>query len=469
MTSFRTVLINSGYLLGFRILTRIMSMIFLVYLASRLGPQLFGAFSFVLVTVELMTGIGDMGITRYGSRELVRAWDEKALWAGRIVILQILTSIPLAAVGLGLIFFYHPTYPKYQLLLIGLAAFFIYSLIAATESIFSASQKFFYSAFFTFMGRMIYMALGITALIMGKSVVIVMWGFLAAVVIETVLRLAVAKRITSFAFHFPAADLWRMMITTIPFAITAVTVVFSYRINLMILEFIKGDVATGIFNIAFTLYTPLVWVSVILATTTFPVFIKVFAEDRQAAQRNGWQLYRFMALAGIPAALFVTVLAAPILSFFPASYARSSSILVVLIWSLPVMLISSVDTNILQAIECQKEAANGQLLGATLAASFSLILIPFYGGLGAALAALISIAGQEIYVHWQVRRKFLHRFMFPLILRPMVGGLVMGAVMLLFMRINVWVGAFLGLAAYTAAILATGALRPSELKALVKG
>jgi O-antigen/teichoic acid export membrane protein len=54
MTGFGKVLRNSGYLLGFRLLSRILSTVFLVFAASRLAPASFGALSFTLVTLELV-------------------------------------------------------------------------------------------------------------------------------------------------------------------------------------------------------------------------------------------------------------------------------------------------------------------------------------------------------------------------------------------------------------------------------
>lgn len=470
MSNCRTVIRNSGYLLGFKILSRAFSVGFLVFAASRLGPEMFGALSFVLVTVELLNGVGDLGVTRYGARQLVRNWGEREVWAGKILALQVLTSVPIAAAGLALLALYGPASPKPQLLLLGLLAFLLFSFINATESVFIASQHFFYSALFTFTGRLVYMIFGISALAVGGSVVMVMWGFLIAVALEAVVRLAVVvRKITSFSFRFPVKALRQMLVATVPFAIVGMAVIFSYRSNLMILEFMKGDAAAGIFNVAFTLFTPFVWISVIFSTTTFPVFTRIWSEDQIAARRNGWQWYRLMTLLGIPAALAVTLLARPILAFFPAGYADSASILTVLIWSLPFSLMTSVDMNILQAIDRQKAAANGPVLGAVVTTLFSLALIPFWGGLGAATAFLASAICQEIYLHLQVRSHFLRRWAFPLLLRPALGGLAMAASGLLLMRVNIWLAAGAGLAAYAMIIFMTGALRLSELKILAKG
>ncbi|MHB1412604.1 MAG: flippase [Thermoleophilia bacterium] len=470
MSHFTTVLKNSSYLMGFKLLSRLLSSAFVIYAATELKPALFGILSFVLVTVDMLNGIGDLGITRYGARELVRRWQDKEVLAGQILLLQLLTSVPFMIVGVALLLVYHPAYPKFQLLLLGLAAFYLFSVIATTESVFTATQKFFYSALFTFIGRLVYMVFGIAVLAAHGSVVLIMAGYLGGVIVETLLRLAmVIWKITGFSFRFPLARLWRMLVIIVPFAIVGIASIFSYRINLVILEFIKGDTATGVFNIAFTLFSPFVWVILIFSTTAFPGFTQIYSRDRDAARRNGWQWYRLMSLGGIPLALFVTLVARSILTHFPAGYQDSAAILIILVWSMPVMLINAVDINILQASDRQRLAANGLVLGAVTTALLSLALIPALGGNGAALASLGSVTVQGIYIHLQVRRHFMKRWVYPLLLRPLAGGIVMGAVALILLPVNVWLAAVAGLGAYAIAVLATGAIRPSEIRSMVRG
>ena len=446
MSHFKTVLRNSSYLMGFRLLSRALSLVFLIFAAARLGPELFGVLSFVLVTVELLAGVGDIGITRYGARELVRYWDRKEVLAGKILALQLITSLPFVLVGIPLLLVYSPTYPKSQLLLLGLLAFYLFSVIGATESVFTATQKFFYSAMFTFLGRLIYITFGMVMLATGGSVVLIMAGYLAAVVVEAVMRVTfVTRRITVFSFSFPLKELGRMLIATIPFAVVGMASIFSYRANLMILEFIKGDAAAGVFNMAFTLFTPFVWITVILSTTTFPGFTEIYIRDRQAARSNGWLWYRLTTLAGIPLALLVTLVATPLLSYFPAGYEDSAVILKILIWSIPLIFINVVDVNILQASDRQREAANGLVLGAIGTIVISFALIPSLGGAGAALAALGSMLIQQVYIHLQVQWHFMKRSVLPLLLRPVLGGAAMGAVDMVLLNVNVWLAAVSGL------------------------
>ncbi|HDY69834.1 MAG TPA: hypothetical protein ENH54_02745, partial [Actinobacteria bacterium] len=121
LTRFKTIVRYSSYLLGSRLLSRVLFTVFFIYAASLLGPELFGALSFTLVTVELLSSIGDLGITRYAARELVRHWDNKELLAGEVLFLQGLTSVIISLGGLLVILAWQPQYPKLQMLLLAMA------------------------------------------------------------------------------------------------------------------------------------------------------------------------------------------------------------------------------------------------------------------------------------------------------------------------------------------------------------
>lgn len=469
MTAFKKVLKNSSYLLGSRLLSRLIFIVFVIYAASRLGPELFGILAFALATVELLSSIGDLGLTRYGARELVRHWDDRPVLAGEILVLQILTSLFFSLGGLLLVIAWRPDDPKFQLLLLGLVAIFLSGLVNTTETIFIAGQRFFYSALLTFIGRLIYVGIGFAALAAGASVIMVMWGFVAAVVVESLFRmLVVIRTVTRFSFSFSAGRLWKMFVATLPFAIAAAANVAFLRVNVMVLELLDGDVAVGVFSVAFTLFTPFIWIPMIINRTLFSGLTEDFANNPDRARHSTWQWYRLMAMAGIPAALAITLLAGPVFSHFPAGYEGSAGVLQILIWALPLLLVISIGFNTMQIINRERASARVQMSGALANAAACFALIPPFGIKGAAAATVVGAAVMEAQIYLDLHKHFLQRkHTIVLFLRPVVGGLVMTAVALPLYGFNPWLATGAGLVAYAAAILVTGGVRISELKSLL--
>lgn len=457
-------------MLGFQILSRLLSAVFLIYAASTLEPDVFGVLSFVLVTVELLCTIGDLGITRFGARQLVRKWDSgREVLSAEILALQVLTSFAFAVAGLLLVYFSSISYPKMQLLMLGLLTFFLYSVINTTESLFIASQRLFYSAFFSFLGRLVYVGTGISLLASGHSVVYVMWAFLLGAFIEAGLRvILVTRRITSFSFKFPMSAVWRLLIMTLPFALAGIAGIVALRINVIILEFLRGDAEVGFYNVAFSLLTPMVLLQSVFNLSVFPSLVETYSRNLEDARRSVWRWYRLMALVGIPLSLVVSLLAKSVLDHFTTRYIASASILTILVWTFPISLIAGFDFSVLQVIDKERLAAVGPIISVVAVTALSFILVPLYGGIGAAAAVVIAFLIQEVYLHLKVKDNFTQKLALSLFLGPALGGAAMGLVALLAFAWNIWLVTALAMAAYAAVILLTGAVRPSEIKLLAR-
>ena len=462
MTGIKKVLLNSTYLISFRMLSRLLSTVFMLYAARKLSPDIFGVLSLTLVTVELLSALGDLGITKYGARELVRFWGERPSLTGQILSLQVITQAILTTAGFVTVIAFIPSSLKLQLLLLALACFFFYSLINTSESVFIASQKFFFSALLSFIGRLIYLVIGFAVLADRGSVVLVMWGFLASVIVETALRMAIAIRITGISFRFSLKRLMVMMRVCIPFAVAGIASIISIRSCVFILEFLKGDASVGVFNAAYTLFTPFVWVPLILTSVTFPGLTATYNNDPDAARRSGWQWYRLMAIVGIPAAVAVSLLAGAVTNFFPSKYEEIKPIIIILMWSMPPALITAIDINILQVIDRQAAAARGLVLSAVGSILFSLALIPFLGGAGAAVAYLFMTVMRTAYIHYQVRLNFFDKTALILFARPLIAGAAMAVPGLILLIINSWLAMGLSLIVYTLFMIAMGVLKPDE-------
>ena len=465
---FRRVMRNSGYLLGFRLLSRFLSFLFLLFATHRLKPGAFGTLSFTLVTLELIITLGDFGVTRYGARELVRFWHERVGLSGKILAVQVITSAGMALVGLLVVLAISPPALKLEMLLLALASFFFYSLINTTESVFIARQKFFFSALFSFTGRLTYTTLGLIALASTGSIILVMWAFLAAVILETTIRLAVVRlRFTGFSFDFSTRDLWRMLRLSFPFAIAGVASMITFRGNMFVLDAFKGDVDVGIFNVATTLFSPFIWIGIIFSSTVFPGLTSEYARDPASARASSWQWYRLVALATIPLAVAVSLLSGPLTGLFPKDYAAAQPILIIMMWTVPPTLMTDVDLNILQVINKESAAAKSVVIGAVLSPAVSIMLVPWLGGDGAAAAMLVAMIARELYCRIVIRKSFLDRGVTTLFVRPLIAGAVMAAAGIALLRVSAWLAAAVSLAVFAVLVLAMKAVQVGEIKSIL--
>lgn len=469
MPSFKTVLRHTSYVFGSRLLSRLLSTVFIIYAAARLGADLFGAFSFVLALVELLSSIGDMGLTRYGVRELLRRPDKQATLVGEIFALQVLTSIVFTVVGVIAIFVVQPPEPKLELLLLGIGAIFMSCFINTAESVLIAGQNFFYSSLFNFLNRLVFVALGLAALFAGASVIVVMVTYIAGVIVESVLRMYyVLKKVTALSFRFPARDLYDMFMGSVPFAMGAIASMVFLRASVIILGLLMNDASVGVFNVAYTIFLPVMWVPVILSRTMWPGFTEIYQKDHDAARANSWQWYRLLAMLGIPAAMTVSLLAAPVLSLFPADFSGSITVLIILIWSVPMMVTSTMDFVILQVVDQEKLVARILIEVSVATVALNFIFIPLWGINGAAIATLLGTGYRQVLFYRGIYQHFMHKHVAVLFVKPLIAGAAMTVFAVALWSYNHWLVCVASLVIYGAVIFMTKAVRPRELKALLR-
>jgi O-antigen/teichoic acid export membrane protein len=136
-----------------------------------------------------------------------------------------------------------------------------------------------------------------------------------------------------------------------------------------------------------------------------PSISRCVAQPRDALVKLMDPSVRLAAWTGVFGAALVTVLAPQILGlFYSQSYVGGAPSFSILIWMLPVAMLSGHHRYILIAYNHQKRLFLCTALAAAAAVVFGLILVPLYGGPGAAWALLIAITVNFALAYISVRQ-----------------------------------------------------------------
>lgn len=458
MTSRREVLKHSGYLLIARLFARLASVPFLIYVAATLGPSLFGVISFVLASVEMVSSLGDLGLSRYGARTIVRMKEGRARLAGVILSLQVVTSLVLSALALVLILALQPGSPKMEVALLGLGGIVFSAFIFTTETIFTGFKKFGASAIFAVIGRSVYVILGFTALALGYSVVAIMLAYMLGMVVESLIRMVyTVTRVTPFSLHFGSADVRTVIKGTMPFAVTAIATLVFYRADMIIMGIIKGDTEVGIYSAAYSFFSFFVWFPIVLSRALLPSITAKFSEDPRDAEQSSWFWYRAVLIVGIPIAFTVNMLAGPIFdTFMPAAYEESIITLQILMWAIPTMMMVSMGFIALTVTDREDKGARTTVVTAILVVALDIILIRVFGPPGAAAAMVAVNVLWVVQMQWLLRRYVFapHHGLLLTFALPATGAAALVLVTLTTLSLGVTVTLPAGLAVYGAVILA---------------
>jgi PST family polysaccharide transporter len=166
-----------------------------------------------------------------------------------------------------------------------------------------------------------------------------------------------------------------------------------FKIDIVMLGQISGDEAVGVYSTATRLSEVWYFVPTAIVTSVFPALIKARERGEKVYDARMQQLYDFLAWLGLAVGIFFTFTSdRVIILLFGRPYAAAGPILAVHIWA---------GVFIFLKVAMSRWLLNeGKLtfmfissgVGAVVNVALNLFLIPRYGGMGAAVATVISYA-----------------------------------------------------------------------------
>lgn len=458
---------NATLLLISRILSRLIGLGVIVLVSRLLGAQVFGKFSFAFSFVGLFAAIVGMGLTTFVTREIARRRDEAGAYLASALVLKVgLLAVGVVALAVAT----HATVPdSTSRLAIYLAAvsLFAASFTSIVNGAFRAFESMQYEVLGFVVGKLVLLGLCALCYVARTGLGAVVGAFAASSLIELAVACGLLRtRLVRSGYRVSVERIRTILRETLPFALGAVLGVIYFRIDTVMLRFLKGDLATGWYGGAYRFVEAAVFLPEMMAAALFPVLARKFfsAEPLSGVFARAFRLFFVL---GLPFALGATLLPR-IALLLGADFGGSVEVLPFLGWTLFLLFLNYLLATTLFSTEKQRVVTAVMACGALSNIVLNLLFIPRWGHVGAGMATLTStslvFAGEWVSARRSVGATGLGR----VIIKPAIAGVLLCLVWLLFGGENlVWVIPA-GVGAY---ILALSALRgfPSEDMELLRG
>jgi len=177
-----------------------------------------------------------------------------------------------------------------------------------------------------------------------------------------------------------------------PLIVAGLSVTVYMRIDRVMLGEMLGDHDVGTYSTAATISEVWNFFPVAIASSLFPIVVRTKeSADRQLYRKRMQALYDVMALYGYGVALSMTVVGVWLIDLlFTREFDESARILQIHIWSLLFVALGVARTRYIVAENRMRFSMMATLTGGALNVLLNWILIPRFGGVGAALATLFS-------------------------------------------------------------------------------
>lgn len=417
----RTYLANFGWLLLERGISLLLSVVVAVWLARYLQPDDFGLYSYAISFVGLFGFLSYLGLDGIVTRDLVKQPADHPQLMGTVFVLRLGGSVTAVVLILATVFLLvDASATRWLVMIVALGLFF--DPFNVVDFWFQSRVENQYSAMAR-SGTAVLSSLVNMSLILLKAP---LTAFAIAVVAEQGVRAAAfvlvyrrqGNRLVTWRFNGQMAR--TLLRQSWPLIISSAGSLIYLKVDQIMLGNMVGTAEVGVYSVAVRLSEVWYIIPALAATSIFPAIVRSKALAPAVYQQRLQRAYTTMAWAGMAIAIVISLSASWLINLlYGDAYQAAGSILAVHIWTCPIMFMGPILSKWLIVEDLLLFSLTRHGLGAVLNVVLNLFLIPAYGGLGAAVATLVSYSVAVYFACFtDPRTRIAGKMMTRALLRP---------------------------------------------------
>ena len=449
-------------MLAAKVVARLIALVTVIATLKWLMPAPYGTFTTLINYTAIVSVVLDLGFNVLYVREGARHPADIQRYLRNVMSLRlvmavggfVVLAIALAIAGLS------------SLLVPGFLLMVLTSYSTLLRNTLYAVQRLAYEALAVVLESIVLLALVLIGIKIGAGVTYFVWAYAAQYAFSCVYFAIVLwwQKIAVVGWKLEPQLVREWFFQGLPFALTFVLTILYFKIDQPLVYAIRPHVEAGWYAAAYKPFEALLFIPMTLLSVVFPVLSVYFRERPQELTDAVSRFFKALLVIGWPIAVGLFVLAHPLTTMF--LYPQSEPALRILALALAIGFVNNAFIGALSASDRQLSFtwAAGWSLIANLA--LNLILIPFFGYIGASWATVLTevvlgVAG------WILTRRHIGQVpVLQLTWRPILAGLVMGAVLFPLRNLDgvqVIIPIAVGAAVYAGAALLLRAVTSDEI------
>lgn len=385
------ILKNATWIIACKIVQSILSFIIGTLTVRYLGPTNYGVINYAVSVVSFLLPIMQLGLNNTLVKEFIRNPNNEGEILGTALIMNIISGIFSMA---GAVAFVAIANAGERETIIVCALYSLVLLFQATEMTmywFQSKLQSKYPSIATLIAYVVVAIYKVYLLVTGKSIEWFTISYVLDYFLISIILLIIYKKLSnqklSFNWNIGRQMLSRSKYYIIP---SLMVVVFQHTDRIM-LKLMVGDTETGLFSAALTCtgMTGFVFHAIIDSART--VILETKENSPELYEKRVMQLYSIITAFALTQSIGITIFAKPIIHLlYGEEYLAAVPILQFAVWYDTFGYYSSVRNIWILAEEKQKHLTKINIVGALANVVLNACLIPFWGGVGAAIASIIS-------------------------------------------------------------------------------
>lgn len=392
MSNAKSIAKNVASLYIGEILSQVLTFFLVIAIAHYLGDAGLGKYSFAFSFAALFLILADMGLPTLITKEVAKDRILTNLHLTKTFTLKLILNAVAFTITIAAIAISRKDYETIFLVALAGVAMFFYNLAGMYRAIFQAYEVMKYEASSRIIERVIAAGIGIFLLYRGFGIIslfiILIFSNMAY---YFVLYMLVKIKISKVSLIIDKEAWKRSLKESMPFWITTVFISLYFRIDTILLGFMKGFTATGWYNAGLKIIEVVTRIPFLLIVAVFPTLAKFHKLSYDKTKLLYKRSFQYMMMLSLPIATGLFLLADRIiLNMYSPEFNNSVIVLQILAASLIFVFVNYLMGYLLNSIDKQKLFTLTAGVTTIFNVLLNIVLIPKYSYIGAAVATLIS-------------------------------------------------------------------------------
>ncbi len=454
MNTVKRIFKNTSILFTAQIVNYILAFFYTIYLARYLGVSDFGILTFGISFTTIMGVTADLGLSILAVREIARDKSISSSYTGNLIVIKlVLSSITMGLIALFMNLFNYTTQTIQVVYLLGLWMVFT-SFTQLFYSVFQAYEKMEYQS----IGTILYSILLFSGVFYGiLSNFSIQWFALIYLIVSGVVLF---YTIFIYLARFPRPNLqvnwnfWKSKLTlALPLSIASIFSTIAFRVDTVLLSLFQGYIVVGLYTAPYKIIEVLLFIPSVYSAVIFPVLSRFHVSSKESFQLIYVKSIKYMIILGLPIAAGVTILSQDIiLLLYQSAFSGSVMALQILIWTVPLLLLTTSFGIILISMNKQVLAIRLTFIYMVFNIGVNLVVIPQFSYLGAAVVTVLTELVNFIMLFYYLSKFICKVPLHKLIWKPAIATIIMSLFMIS-VHLNIFIMVLLATAIYFALII----------------
>ncbi|NQT49134.1 flippase [Candidatus Kuenenbacteria bacterium] len=385
---------NTVIHLAGKLISLVLGLVAVAVMARYLGKEGFGYYITVTAFLQFFGIMVDFGLTLTTVQMISKPGVNISRTMNSIISFRVITAFCFLLIAPIIIWFFpYNIFIKLGVILT-VSSFFCITIIQTLTGIFQQRLKMFKLTLAEVIGRVVFVALVVLAVLLGKNIYWIFGAMSVGSIVNLVIVFLYSKKYIKWRLEFDFA-IWKELISkTWPIALSISFNLIYLKMDTIILSLFRTQGEVGLYGATYRVVDILTMLPAVFMGIVLPVATKYYLEKNKTELRAILQKsFDVLMIFAIPIVIGTYIIAGKIMTFIAGQdFLPSGEILKVLILASGAIFATSLFAYAVVAVNRQKTMMWGYLTVAVITLVGYFVFIPKYGYWGAAWMTVFSEA-----------------------------------------------------------------------------